>query len=149
MTRNKRIWYALFVFYCIAMAYLLFARDPASGDLSYWEQVQLRLNPVPFHTISKQVRRLFLFHQPWLARHSFINLFGNVLLFIPLGVFLPTLWKSQRRLWKVLLTAALIITTVELTQLLTLLGRCDIDDLILNLLGAAIGYALYHLIWKE
>ena len=80
--------------------------------------------------------------------HAIINLVGNVIMFIPLGFCLPMLWKKQRTLWKTLLTTALIITLVELIQLLTLVGSCDTDDLILNVLGSAIGYGLFKMFQK-
>ena len=73
-----------------------------------------------------------------------INLLGNIVLFIPLGSFLPKLWIKSPQLWKVLLCVTGIIALVETVQVLTLLGRCDIDDLLLNLLGSAIGYGLYN-----
>ena len=41
-----------------------------------------------------------------------------------------------------------IIVLVELTQMLTLLGTCDVDDLILNVLGIWLGERLYRL-WKN
>ena len=56
------------------------------------------------------------------------------------------IWAKLRKLWRTLLTTGLIITLVELIQLFTLVGSCDIDDLILNLLGAAMGYGIYKLI---
>ena len=45
-------------------------------------------------------------------------------------------------------TVTLLIAVVETTQLFTLLGSCDVDDLILNLLGAALGYGIYNRIKK-
>ena len=57
----------------------------------------------------------------------------------------PLLWDRCRKLWKTVALAATIMTIVELTQVLTLRGQCDIDDVILNTLGAAIGYSLFHL----
>ena len=38
---------------------------------------------------------------------------------------------------------AAIITAVELIQLFTLVGSCDVDDLILNVIGSAIGYGFH------
>lgn len=149
MTRNKRIWYALFVFYCIAMAYLLFGRAEAPGGLPYSQQLSMRLNLVPFHTVRRQIALLADFDRPRLIRHALVNLCGNVILFIPLGIFLPKLWASLCRFRTLLPVTALLVTAVELTQLLTLLGRCDIDDLILNLLGTAIGCGLYRRLWNK
>lgn len=63
-------------------------------------------------------------------------------MFVPLGVFLPALFKRQRRFWRFFLTCALLIILVEAAQALLLRGSGDIDDLTLNLAGAAIGYPL-------
>lgn len=147
--KKKRMLWALFCLYCSVMLWLLFGREEATGDLSHWEQMQLRINLTPFHTIFKQLRRLVRFHEPWAVRHSVINLGGNVILFVPMGIFLPLLCKPMRRLWRVLLVTAGIIILVELGQVLTLLGRCDVDDVILNVLGAAIGYGIYKLLEKK
>ena len=147
--KKRRMLWALFCLYCAVMLWLLFAREEATGDLSYWEQMRLRINLTPFHTIFKQLRRLVRFHEPWGVRHSFVNLGGNVLLFVPLGMFLPLLWKRLRKLWRVLLATAMIIALVEAMQVLTLLGRCDVDDVILNVLGAAMGYGVYKLMEKK
>ena len=148
MARRKRILWILFALYCAAMGYLLFGREEAPPGLPYAEQMRLRLNLTPLHTIRRQLHLLSDLERPWLIRHSAINLLGNVILFIPLGIFLPMLAEKLRKFRKTLLCAAGLITAVELAQVLTLLGRCDIDDLILNLLGAAVGYGLYKWIFK-
>lgn len=149
MAKHNRIWPTLFAVYCIAMAYLLFCREEAPAGIPYADQLRLRLNLVPFRTLGLQLRLLTDFDRPWLVHHALINLSGNVVLFIPLGIFLPKLCQKGPRLWKVLLAVAGIILLVEAAQVLTLLGRCDIDDLILNLIGAAIGYGLYKWIWRK
>ncbi len=141
---QKRIWQLLFALYCAVMLWLLFGRAEASGPLPYWDQLTMRLNLIPLRTLRHQLRLLTDTARPWLIRHAAINLGGNVALFVPLGIFLPRLFPRLRRLWKVLAVTAGIITAVEAVQVLTLLGRCDIDDLILNLLGAALGYWLYR-----
>ncbi len=145
MTRKElHIWQGLFALYGICMLSLLFGRREASDALPYWDQVFMRLNLVPFRTLGHQLRLLTQSGRPWLIRHAAVNLAGNVILFAPLGLFLPKLWPRLGRLWRTLTATAGIILMVELAQSLTLLGRCDIDDLILNLLGAALGYGLYR-----
>ena len=143
MAGKKRIWAVVFTIYCIAMVCLLFGREEAPAGIPYAEQIRLRLNPIPFRTLAHQLRLLTAADRPWLVRHALVNLLGNIVLFIPLGVFLPKLWTPLQQFWKTLLAVAGIIALVEIVQVLTLLGRCDIDDLILNLTGAAIGYGLY------
>jgi len=144
MADRKRIWSVLFALYCIAMAYLLFGRAEAPDGIPYAEQLRLRLNLVPFRTLRLQLRLLCDGSHPRLIRHAAVNLLGNILLFIPLGIFLPKLTNRLRSLWTVLPATAGIIVLVETVQVLTLLGRCDIDDLLLNLLGSAIGYGIFH-----
>ena len=60
----------------------------------------------------------------------------------------PTAGAKLQKLWKTLLCVTLMITAVELAQLFTLVGSCDVDDLLLNLLGAGLGYGLYKLTQK-
>ena len=138
---KKNIWKVLFGVYCAVMLWLLFDRQRGLPDMDYWLQLRQNMNLEPFHTI-----RLF-----WAAldmeeyhHQAVINLGGNVLMFIPLGVFLPLLWKGLRKWWRTWLATLAIMLVVELTQLFTLRGSFDVDDLILNLLGAAMGYIIYR-----
>lgn len=142
--KSRKVHIALFLAYCALMLWLLFDRSGAIDGVPYWEQVRMSLNLRPFHTITKYIR-LLSSSRTYLVRLSVINLFGNVVMFLPLGLFLPLLWEKFRKLRNVLLATALIITAVELIQLLTLVGSCDIDDLILNVIGSAMGYGLYIL----
>ena len=131
----------LFCIYCGFMGYLLFHRSGYIPGIPYL--AQWKFNLVPFRTI-----RLFLnvLDHPVYWQDALVNLGGNVILFIPLGFFLPRVFPWLRKFWRTGLATALLITAVELAQLLTLLGSCDIDDLILNVIGAAIGYGIHKLI---
>lgn len=146
---RDRIVLLIFCLYCAAMACLLFARSEPADEFPYWEQVCSWTSLVPFHTIGKQLGWLGDVDTFWLFRHALVNLAGNVVLFMPLGIFLPRLRKRLDRFWKVLLAGSGIIVLVEVTQVLTLVGRCDIDDLILNSLGIAAGYGVYKWLWTE
>jgi glycopeptide antibiotics resistance protein len=79
-----------------------------------------------------------------LKRHALVNLVGNVIMFVPLGFFAAKLWEGFRPLWRCLLWGGLIIVCVELIQLFALVGSCDFDDLMLNVLGIGLGYGLYR-----
>lgn len=146
---RDRIVFLIFCLYCAAMACLLFVRSEPADEFPYWEQVRSWTSLVPFHTIGKQFGWLFDSGKFWLFRHALVNLGGNTVLFLPLGIFLPRLFPKLDRFWKVLLTAAGIIAAIEITQVLTLLGRCDIDDLILNLTGTTAGYGVYKWLWTK
>lgn len=146
MTKQRKILIALTVLYAGMMAHLLFFREPAFTDEPYWGQVRAHFNIIPLRTIRLYLGLLEHPSRPWLMRLAHVNLLGNVLLFIPLGTLPPLLHPKMRRFWKTLLLAAGIMTAVELTQMLLLVGTCDVDDLILNLTGTALGYGLYRLL---
>lgn len=143
--RKKTI--CIFAAYCAVMAFLLFFRVRLTEG-TYWQRALGLLNPVPFETINRYLRHLG-YSNPRIVRSAVVNLVGNVVMFIPLGAFLPALFLKLNRWWKVLLAGAGIIVLVELTQMLTLLGTCDVDDLTLNVLGIWLGYGLYRLIQKK
>ena len=148
MTKHRKVYIALFMAYAAWMLWLLFDRPGYTSGIPYWEQAASHLNLMPLRTL-KLFANLLTHRNPALVRVAVINLFGNVLLFIPLGFFLPLIWYQLRKLRKVLLYTGLIISFVELIQLVTLVGSCDIDDLILNLVGAALGYGIYKTINKK
>jgi glycopeptide antibiotics resistance protein len=77
------------------------------------------------------------------------NLVGNIVGFIPLGILLPMLFKKLRAAKATILAVFFFSLGFEVTQLLILLGYFDVDDLILNTLGGAIGYLLFALLRKR
>ena len=139
---NRNVHTALFLAYCALMLWLLFDRPGYVPGIPYWEQVESNLNLVPFRTL-RLFAELLSDHRPHLVQAAVVNLFGNVIMFIPLGFLLPRVFNQLTSLPRVLLATAIIITAVEIIQLFTLVGSCDIDDLILNLIGSAIGYGFH------
>ena len=149
---KKQRWYRFFfLIYCTVMLWLLLVRAvPDLGDMPYWEYVidSLVLKPgrtikLFWKVIAQPEHYIDLMGLDWYIKnraHAIYNLAGNVLLFIPLGFFLPTIWSRLQKWWKTLLISALLVTFVEILQALTLQGTCDVDDLILNTLGALIVY---------
>ena len=79
------------------------------------------------------------------ARHAFINLAGNVVMFLPLGALLPAANGKLRKFFRTFFLGLGLIVAVEVLQLFTLLGSCDVDDLILNLIGVTLGFILWKL----
>ncbi len=73
---------------------------------------------------------------------NWANVLLNVAMFCPLGFLLPLLGKKFRR-WYLTIPAGFGVSlTIELLQLATARGICDVDDLFANTLGTAIGYFL-------
>jgi len=71
----------------------------------------------------------------------YFNVVGNILIFVPFGYFISTYIKPKRIL-PILLVSAVSSATVEFVQLC--IGRSfDVDDIILNTVGAIIGFLFY------
>jgi glycopeptide antibiotics resistance protein len=78
------------------------------------------------------------------SRSGIMMLIGNILLFVPLSLLAPLLWRRDSWRFAVLLGGALSLG-IELIQLA--IGRAfDIDDLLMNTLGALLGWMLHRLI---
>ena len=71
-----------------------------------------------------------------------LNLFGNLAAFMPMAIFLPLIFKKQNKFYVFLCTMILFVCCIEGLQLVTGSGRCDIDDLILNVGGSFFLYLI-------
>ncbi len=142
--QSKKLIWLIAATYAAVMLLLLLNRESGISEPPYSPQLRNHFNFIPFHTITLFLRCLTPPYRPWLIRGAITNLLGNILLFVPLGLLPPLLWSWARKLWKTLLLAAGIMTAIELLQMFLLVGTCDVDDLILNVTGAAIGYGLYR-----
>lgn len=137
--RIRRAGLVVFILYLISLTYFLFFADwydHAPG--MHW---QYHYNFIPFQEITR-----FLKYGYCLSPMSiFLNLFGNVIGFLPFGFFLPVISRKNRKMSRVVLAGAVSSACIELIQLVTKTGVCDIDDVILNTLGAFLGYLLFLL----
>ena len=130
--------------YTGVLLWLLFWRERTAEGIPYLHRLPMHLNLSPLRTIRLYLR-LLRSSQPHLVRIALVNLAGNIVMFLPLGFLPPLLFSGLRRWYRMLPAAAGIIAAAELLQMLLLVGTCDVDDLILNLLGTAAGYGLFAL----
>lgn len=66
----------------------------------------------------------------------------NVILFLPLGFLAPLLWSFWRQENRVVLLGFAVSLAIELLQMFC--GRAtDVDDLLMNTIGAMLGYLLF------
>lgn len=133
----------LFTIFMAGLLALVFQPGPASyGQEGIGARIATRqgMNLLPFYTISG-------FFKAGLGPRFVINIVANILMFSPLGFFLPLLWPRWRGFFKVFLLGFAFSMTIEITQLF--IGRSvDIDDVILNTLGVAFGYFVYWVFRK-
>jgi len=100
--------------------------------------VASKVNLVPFGTVKR------FFYYSVLSPEFIVNVIGNIFILTPVPIFL-SLAKKEKKLTAVcgiLLTLALSLTA-EVLQLFFMCGSPDIDDLMLNTLGGAVGAALF------
>lgn len=81
-------------------------------------------------------------------REALLNLFGNTLMFLPLGIVWPGVYRQLNTHKKVILSGFLTSLGIEILQLPFFDRVSDIDDLILNTLGFLMGYGVYLLVKK-
>lgn len=74
------------------------------------------------------------------------NIFGNLVVFCPAGYIIPFFIRKARKLHWFCLIMLVILCMVEFVQFLTGRGNMDIDDVILNFLGAVI---FFFLTWNR
>lgn len=141
-TKRSRFFLLL---YSILMLTLLFGRS-VIPEGNYWEQVKGNINWIPFRTIMLYVRLLKRTHSLTFIRLAVVNLIGNVVMFIPLGLLLPKAFDKLQSGWRFFFSVLLGICLIEFVQLFTLVGICDVDDLILNVAGAGIGFLILRVI---
>ena len=71
----------------------------------------------------------------------YINVVGNVLLFVPFGYIVAS-YIRPKKIWTNMLIAIIVSSTIELVQLR--IGRSfDVDDILLNTLGCIIGFLIF------
>ena len=135
----------LFIIYCVCLIFILFFYGYRVGNQfnigifskEHFEQPNL----VPFRTICNYLERFF---DNTINTNIVVkNLLGNLLMFVPMGMALPVLFeKNFNKLWKTILFVVILVILVEIIQFFTFTGSVDIDDLILNTIGATIGYGI-------
>jgi glycopeptide antibiotics resistance protein len=114
------------------LAFTLRAASPLPGQV-------VTNNVMPFATI-----RIYLDNLDsafWLSQAV-----GNVLLLLPVGLFGPLALPWLGRWWRVLLVATAFSVCIELIQLGIPDRSADVDDVLLNTVGAMLGYVLLRLL---
>lgn len=131
----------IFLAYILLLIYFMFfaeslGRGSASSSYHY--------NLEPFKEISR-----FLTYRERLGMGVVIaNLLGNVVAFVPFGLFLPIMINNRFGYIGMTLLSFDMSLFIELLQLASKVGSFDVDDLILNTLGGLIGYFIFRCILK-
>ena len=123
----KELSYLLFIIYLLSLFYIVTFQDDNFGLSNF----------IPFKEI---------FRYEVTSKLFFKNIIGNILLFMPFGLFV-TAYIDNRKILPVI--ALSIISSLSIESVQFLIGRVfDVDDIILNVLGGTIGALLFILLDK-
>lgn len=141
----------IFIIYIILLVTLLLI-DSNYGRFRQFESIKLfskehienYSNIVPFATIMNFFNKL--------SNHEIntniviTNILGNILAFAPFGLFIPLIFEEKFGKFKNFLLLVIgIILIFEIVQFVTFRGTFDIDDIILNTLGAIIVFWIFKI----
>ncbi|MCM2588249.1 VanZ family protein [Rossellomorea marisflavi] len=145
----KSIIILSFIVYIAVCVNLLFLEKRTFGsvEITYAQYIRFSSNFIPFRTIWSYVQALFTGSLP--LNIPITNLGGNLIAFLPMGLYLPLLFRRMRSVKALILTMTIMILGVESTQLITKTGSFDVDDIILNVSGSLIGYWIFTWDWVQ
>ncbi len=106
------------------------------NTILYDTQNGYRMNIVPFRTISDYIERILqyqIFHFIWI-------LLGNIMLFVPAGIFLNK---------KNIIIVLFFIVLKEMFQFICNIGSFDIDTILLNICGIVFGIMIQKYIHQK
>jgi glycopeptide antibiotics resistance protein len=139
--KKRSVLSLLFVWYLCAIAAVTIIplRESRTQNLPH------HINLKPVVTSYHRLKGVVSSDNKWARQNFRNNLFGNILMFIPLGLFLP--WLYRKGFGQVVLIGCSMSASIELIQYLNMFAGynryVDIDDVILNTLGAIIGYWIF------
>lgn len=147
--QTRYIWHILFFLYVGGLCYLLFfSKEFARDRIDYFavenygtalkNQWSYAVNLQPFATIESL---LGVWNSPWYGDYSFTNLIGNLVAFLPFACF-ARMFQPNLKALSFFVYMSLLIIAVECLQFLSFTGSMDIDDYLLNITGAMIGFAV-------
>ena len=124
----------LFILYIIFLVYFLFLSD--------WYGREGVMDEYHYNLVLFQEIERFWTYREVLGWVAYANLFGNVLIFVPFGFFMP-MASRYRSFFLTLFYSFGVSFFVECFQLVTRVGSFDVDDMLLNTLGGVIGYIVF------
>ena len=135
---RRALWLRLlWLFYLAALVQITVLRSGREA-CSFWLRAQrgIRMNLRPFFTIRLEWRAGL-----WPFCY---NVFGNIGWFMPFGLLGPAVRPRLRGFWCAVFSGALLSTAIELGQFALASGSVDVDDILLNTLGALLGWLLWR-----
>lgn len=150
--QKRNLWKLFFAIYILVVIKVIIFKYPyeeLSAIARSWRRGVIfeglgTANFTPFRTIKMYIEYAY-------KLNSVENLAGNVLVFVPFGFLFPLVAREGERFFVMLLNAFVFVLGIEVFQLFSAFGAFDVDDILLNCLGAVLGFGAYRLLryWRE
>lgn len=144
-----KLFFAVYILFVIKVIIFKYPLEQLRAIADTWQRSVIleglgTANFTPFKTIKMYIRYSY-------KLNSVENLAGNILVFVPLGFLLPLVYDECRRFSVTMVNAFAFVVGIEVFQLFSAFGAFDVDDILLNCLGASIGYGCYRLayLWHK
>lgn len=136
---NGFFYFTLFIYVCLMI--MLFFRP----EMLFTSEriIHRSINIIPFATILEYINSAGKISLGLVVD----NIVGNVVVFIPFGLYLQ-IFRKKKTIWKSVGVLALASIFIEIIQWVLGVGVSDIDDILLNTLGGLIGVLLYMVLLK-
>lgn len=135
--------YFVYIFFVLQLTgYFILFREISSHD--WWGKMMHRID-VKDHV------NLELFKTIDIYNISDKQIAGNFIMLLPLGIYLPILYKRLRKFTGFFLVAIisfLVSVGIEVLQLATNFRSTDIDDVLLNTAGGCTGFIIFMILKK-
>lgn len=165
---TENIWYNIIFDFRQPVSYLLPAIVLAVvGVLAYKickrEKARIRLSSVLLIIYMEVLMQTAFFsREPGSRNQIDLNLFGtwgqtavahayfieNIIMFVPFGILVPLVFSRMQKVRFCVLTGFLFSCVIELSQLVTQRGYCQLDDVVTNTLGTLVGWMIWK-IWNK
>lgn len=141
MKRTVKIFAALiFLCYIFVLVSLLLFRNSHSASISFSEYIRNFSNFIPLKTVINYIT--LLFEGRINASLVYRNVLGNAFLFAPMSIFLYSFFSKMRKMFFNMATVFIMVFSAEVLQLIFRIGAFDVDDFILNMLGAFVAFLI-------
>ena len=125
------------IFYLVILTYFLFFAEGLGRTGGGFAN-----NFIPF----KEIIREFVRFKKLGCKYFLLNFVGNIVCFIPFGFLFASLFRYPRTHAGTMVTgvSCALSVLVEVIQLVSATGSCDVDDVILNTVGGMVGYLIFR-----
>ena len=136
--KREAVLVLMYINLAVIIRYVFFPRALVNGHIQ--PLVFNAAEIFPLHINWFPLANIFRYNN---MRDIIWNVAGNAALFIPSGIVLPVVYRKLDSFWKVVAAGAFISLCIEILQLPFASRFSDVDDLLLNTLGTAVGYGIY------